>query len=772
VSERGAQGSGGAGRRGSGRALAALAALALLALGLALYGASRGWLGARRGAGLIEGAALPPAALAERSAAQARAAADLGAPGARQILFGDLHVHTTFSPDAFVLSLPLLGGEGAHPPADACDYARHCAALDFWSINDHAEGLTPAQWSETVDSVRRCNALAGDPASPDLVAFLGWEWSQVGSAPENHYGHKNVVLLGTGAGEIPTRPIAARPVPGTLAPQDDFGPPFAQRVALALGAPGGSRQEYHDLLRSFAEREAVPRCPDGVPVRELPPDCHESTATPEELFAKLDDWGLPALVIPHGNAWGFYTPPGSSLAAQLPGHDPARQRLFEIFSGHGSSEEHRGWREVGRDGEGRPVCPEPRPDYLPSCWRAGEIVRGRCLAAGSGPAECEARAGQARSHFAAAAGSTGFLTVPGASAADWLDAGQCRDCFLPAFNYRPGGSAQHALALTRFADGGARQRFRFGFIASSDNHSARPGNGYKERDRRLLTEAAGRPAPELPNPFADTRAPAPASLSPAEATRGRAGFQLAETERQMSFFHTGGLVAVHAAGRDRVSIFEALRRREVYATSGDRILLWFELLNPPGGGPPAPMGSELRMAESPRFAVRAAGAFEQRPGCPPAAAGGLSAARLERLCRGECDHPGDQRRRIARIEVVRIRPQRVPGEPVAALIEDPWRRFECPPDPAGCRVELADEGYPAAARDAVYYARAVQEPTPMVNAADLRCRLDAAGRCESVDPCYGDFRTDPRDDCLAPEGERAWSSPIFVDFGAPEGRAR
>ena len=180
----------------------------LLALG-GLYVLGRGWLGSDVGPGTPTEQAIPRAVIEERSGAQLSSSQTMGVHRPKQILFGDLHVHSTYSFDAFLMSLPLAGGDGEHPVSDACDFARYCSALDFWSINDHALALTPKRWQETVDAMRQCNAVAGDPADPDVVAFLGWEWTQVGVTPETHYGHKNVILRDLEDDRIPTRPIAS-----------------------------------------------------------------------------------------------------------------------------------------------------------------------------------------------------------------------------------------------------------------------------------------------------------------------------------------------------------------------------------------------------------------------------------------------------------------------------------------------------------------------------------------------------------------------------------
>ncbi len=733
--------------------------------GFLLAGACQG---RHEGPGEVTKKTVPPAVVAARAATQAEARKHFSVdppprfgpdPGAKQILFGDLHVHTTISADAFIRSLPMLQGEGAHPPADACDFARFCSGLDFWSINDHAEVISPQHWLETKEAIRQCNAVAGNPKNPDVVAFLGWEWTQVGQTKDDHYGHKNVILRDTAEDKVPRRPISAldqRLISALRDPQ-----PLWQRLRFPI-LDWPNRQRYYDFGLYQEELRAVPLCQAGVDTRQLPADCHETAATPQELFEKLAQWGADAIVIPHGTTWGFYTPPGVTMDKQLTAaqNDPQRQTLIEVFSGHGNSEEYRSWKEIDWDASGQPVCPAPTKNYEPCCWRAGELIRARC---GDAPAaDCEQRVQAARTNYVLA-GAAGHQVVPGATVEEWKDCGQCRDCFNPSFNYRPGDSVQYATAITNFDDPKNPRRFHFGFIASSDNHSARPGTGYKEYGRRWMTEAAGARDEAWHERIVPPPPPRTAQSEPFTFEKARAAgnqFFVLDLERQASFFMTGGLVAAHADGRSRDAVWGALKRREVYGTSGERILLWFDLLNGPGGA--VPMGGETMLDVVPTFRVRAVGSFKQMPGCPDYSTSALPADRLTYLCRGECYHPSDERHQITRIDIIRIRPQQRPGEPVADLIQDPWQTFRCPADPAGCEVVFSDPGFLGEGREVAYYARAIQEPTPAVNAGGLRCRFDANGQCIEARPCYGDYRTPFEDDCLTPNEERAWSSPIYA----------
>lgn len=670
----------------------------------------------------------------------------------KQILFGDLHVHTTYSMDAFFTAMPILGGEGAHPPADACDFARHCAALDFFSITDHAQELTPEHWAMEKEANRNCNAVGANEEDPDLIVFHGFEWTQIGVTPDEHYGHKNVIFRGLGDDEVTPRPITARGGTRDVNPWRTLAP-----LMPVLGVFDPFHRQDYAQFKWMADRVMeLPPCPTDVGSRELPLDCMELAPTPDVLFEKLDEWGHDALVIPHGTAWGAYSPQGTSLDKQLRGamYDPDRQPLVEIFSGHGNSEQYYSWREFLVDADGKRVCPEATPDYLPCCRRAAEIMRARC--GDLDEAECEARVAEAV-ELALGAG-IGFDGVfPETGAAEWLDCGQARRGFKPDYGLRPRGTVQYALAL-RHDEGGEERRFRWGFIGSSDSHSARAATGFKQDPpKQGRTDMVG-PRTAFHMSLLDRRAEPDDPQRPQEPKLGLAG--VLAVERTGSFLYPGGIVAVHADARSRDAIWRALERRETYATSGPRMLLWFDLLGPERVHP---MGSELASAMDPHFRVRAVGARKQRPGCPDEVRQALSPERIERLCMGECFHPSDERYRIERIEVVRIRPQRQPGEDVAALIEDPWRVFACDDEGDGCTVEFDDPEFVGAGRDAVYYVRALQEATPGLNAGNLRTEFDAEGRAVSVRPCGANAAEAPGDDCLAPVHERAWSSPIFVD---------
>ena len=673
----------------------------------------------------------------------AEATADDAAP-TRQILFGDLHVHSTFSTDAALLNTPILAGNGLAGPALRCDYARFCSQLDFWSITDHPEGVLPEKWAQTKEAIRVCNDLeGGDGADPDLVSFLGWEWTQSADSPGASWGHKNVILLDTAEEDVPARPIAA--TSGAFTAADSTV--LATAVALATNLDPDNTPLYDELGAQLIGGAGSPACEAGVDTRDLPADCRETAEEPAELYEKLDQWGFPAVVIPHGTTWGTHNPAMSSWELQLDPaqHDPDYERLVEVYSGHGNMEQWRPWVHAVPGEDGGPTCPAPSEDgaFEPCCWRAGEITRARaepCLADAESDA-CEAAVVAARQLYLDEV-FQGVNTVGETTGDDWGECGQCTDCFQPAFTHRPGFTTQGALARSWFGEDGQVLRYHWGFIGSTDSHAAGPGAGFKEV--KTMADIYGPGGDEFHDLFE-------LGIS----------FVFTEWERQNAYFYSGGLMAVHADGRDRQAIWDAMQRREVYATSGERMLLWFDLLDEAGGR--LPMGSRAAWPGSaPTFEVRAVGAFAQTPGCPDEVVDAAPEGFIAEACLGECYHPTDERRLITRLEIVKVTPQVTPDEPLAGLIQDPWLVLDCDPDPEGCAHTFSDDDFGAAGRPALYYARAIQEPTPQVNAENLRCERDADGACVAVHACLRG-PNGAGDDCLGPGEERAWSSPIYLD---------
>jgi len=660
----------------------------------------------------------------------------------KEILFGDLHVHSTFSTDANLWSLPIQYGrnEGAHPVADACDYARFCSSVDFWSINDHAEATTPRKWKSTKESIRACNAVSLDKNNQDMVTFLGWEWTQASPKRNEHYGHKNIILLEEDDDKVPLRPIAST---GT---GSDF---IRGRVPLFNISDGVanlvSSKEDRQRLANFstfnAEYKTIPDCTGDESLWDA--NCYEDASTPSELFSKLDRLNVENIVIPHGNAWGIYTPPGQSWDNQLSEVTPSdnRELLIEVMSGHGNSEEYRNFRSILINAEGEIRCPESSPIYEPTCRRAGKIAEKRCLDENQDVALCNKKSKETMQLFAESSMNERQQILGETDMKEWLNAGQCTDCFLPSYNYRPKSSVQYSLAKTDLSSPNNPKNYRWGFIASSDVHSSRPGTGYKEVLRLKNTDGNGPSRPEV------------ASALP--GLSGNIGLQ-----RFSSFLSTGGLAAVHSSGRSKKEIWKGLNNKETYGTSGDRILLWFHLLNADEGK--LPMGSEGSVEENPIFEVSAVGAFFQKPGCPQFSLNSLSSTKLEKLCGGECYNPSDERKIISRIEIIRILPQISEEENIQNLIQDPWKVIPCPKNQDGCTVSFEDPEFQDLKREAIYYVRAIQEASLAINAANLRCELDKDGNCIEVNPCFGDYRTSSEDECLAPNEERAWSSPIFI----------
>ena len=78
-------------------------------------------------------------------------------------------------------------------------------------------------------------------------------------------------------------------------------------------------------------------------------------------------------------------------------------------------------------------------------------------------------------------------------------------------------------------------------------------------------------------------------------------------------------------------------------------------------------------------------------------------------------------------------PQQFENEPVDTLINDVWKSFPC--NSTSCKVSFQDEQFSIGRRDAVYYVRAIEEPSATLSADPLGCEYDENGQCIKATVC-------------------------------------
>ncbi len=280
--------------------------------------------------------------------------------------------------------------------------------------------------------------------------------------------------------------------------------------------------------------------------------------------------------------------------------------------------------------------------------------------------------------------------------------------------------------------------FRLGFVGGTDTHNGTPG---ATEEDNFSGHRGG----------ADATGPRQLSGDPIGGSQVR--------------FSPGGLAVVWAEENSRDALFEAMQRRETYATSGTRPVLRFfggKLKGVRCHDPAfvadsyktgAPMGSEIgavRGRSSPRFAVLAA----KDPGA--AGSPGTDLQRVQ-IVKGWVDAQGDTHERV----------YEVAGDPANGAGVDPT---SCEPVGPGSSELCAIWRDPDFDRNehAFYYARAIENPTCRWSTRVCKSLgVDPlAADCEAQAAIAGDFENcclDADNDSFAQPviQERAWSSPIW-----------
>lgn len=462
----------------------------------------------------------------------------------RNVYFGDLHVHTAFSFDAWVFDV-------RNTPEDAYRFARGeplsvppgvqvqlDRPLDFAAVTDHAEYLgevslcttsgSPAYESTTCQRYREQNE--------DVVTELGLRLTE---DPPSRFGD----VCGDGRGVRCTdtaRSVWARIQEAAESAYDRSAEcSFTSFVAFEYTAVTAASNLHRNVI--FRNRD-VPDFPASY--FELP--------KPKQLFEYLERRCLEAggscdaVSIPHNANWSngnlFVTEyPGASSIEEERAQASLRgvvEPLIEIFQHKGDGECMNGLSGVLGD-------PDELCDF--------EKLR--------------------RQPVVDCGDETGFGGAGGVGCVSRLD-------FLRGI-LLAGLKEEQRIGVNPY---------RLGVIASTDTHNGTPG---------LVDEAS------YAGHWGNNEDAVEKRLGRGRITPGGV------------IFNGGGLTAVWAEENSRNAIFDALKRREVYGTSGPRIALRFFGGDLPAGlcSDPAlvekayeagvPMGGTLREGSAPRFVVSA-----------------------------------------------------------------------------------------------------------------------------------------------------------------------
>lgn len=570
---------------------------------------------------VLLGVALVPGGPVDAACADAAPGAAAAGPAGKRVFFGDLHVHTAFSLDAYAVGTRV-------DPADAFAFARGQELtlsdrqtrvrldrpLDFAAVTDHAEyfDVTYLCGDPSYGTAEFCRQLrAATRGDPAIAAFRRWV-APLYAGPSG----KPAPICDAAGGACRDARVSQWTRAQQMANEANDPCRFTAFVANEWSATPNSRHWHRNLIYAS---DRVP----AYPVNSIDQPTAEAMWTALERQCRPED-GCDVVAIPHNmnlaEGGGFDVESASEISLR----QRARfERIAEIYQHKGSSE---------------------------------------CLPA----------------FGADDTGDCGFeLMLPS----------RFRQPFGQAVDRAAWESLRPAFYRTLLARGlQMQQRARFnplqlGAIASTDTHNGTPG---------AVDEGAW---------------------------RGHFGGDVNPAARFSLFpdASPGGLVAAWAEENTRGSIFAALQRREVYATSGPRIVLRFFATAARAGDPcraegaeaeAVPMGGTLPAGRRfrPQFVVQAL--MDREP--------------------------------IERIEIVRgvLGPSGV-EEKVVAL------PFASGAGGASVCAAFRDADYDPA-RPAYWYARVLERPTRRWSKHD----------CEAARDC-----SNPRKDRMI--RERAWASPIW-----------